>query len=66
MEQMFYGSNVFLKEYLINLFFWLHRVLVAARRIFHCSVGSSLWHMGFSLVVAHRLLSSCGMWVFSV
>ena len=29
-------------------------------------VGSSLWHAGFSLVVVHRLLSSCGVWVFSL
>ena len=26
--------------------------------------GSLLWHAGFSLVAAHGLLSSCGMWVF--
>ena len=37
-----------------------HRIFVAACRSFWLQcVGSSLWHVGFSLVVACRLLSSC-------
>ena len=56
--------------YLFSLFFWLHRVLVAACGIFveacgifHCGTGSALWCAGFSLVVACGFsLSSCGAW----
>ena len=44
-------------------FFWLRWVLVAAYGMFHCGAGSSLWRMGFSLVVACGFsLSSCGAW----
>ena len=47
--------------FLIFFFFWLHRVLVEACGIFRCCAGSSLWHTGFSLVVAAGFLfSSCG------
>ena len=58
--------------YLFSLFFfWLRQVLVAVRgifveacRIFRCGVGSSLWRVGFSLVVARGFsLSSCDVWV---
>ena len=54
----------FFKIYLF--IFWLHRVLVAAHRIFHCGMRASLqlWHAGFlSLVVACRLQ---GMWALQL
>ena len=63
-------SNLFLKNLFnlfIFLFFGLCRVLVAAHRIFVEVCGiSSFRCLGFSLVAALRLLSSCGAWVFSL
>ena len=49
------AGQAFLFFIIIIIFFWLRWVLVAACGIFHCSEGSSLRCVGFSLVVASGL-----------
>ena len=71
--------SVFLRQFLKKVFiyfpylfinFWLRWVLVAAQGIFveACRIFSlrRMVCLGFSLVVACGLLSSCGVWIFSL
>ena len=60
LEQLF----LFFIHFIIYLFIWLRRVLVAACGVFHCGADSLLWRTGCSLVVVCRfflsLVVACG------